>query len=64
MATYLPDTLFAHEAPALDAGSAAVSPLATSGSPVTDDFSDLLEEPAPGRNPPYMDDFEDLVPEE
>jgi tripartite ATP-independent transporter DctM subunit len=64
MATYLPDTLFAHEAPALDAGSSAGSPVATSGSPVSDDFSDLLEEPAPGRNPPYMDDFEDLVPEE
>jgi len=64
MATYLPDTLFGHEAPALDAGSSAGSPVATSGSPVTDDFSDLLEEPAPGRNPPYMDDFEDLVPEE
>jgi len=64
MATYLPDTLFAHEAPALDASPSAGSPVATSGSPVSDDFSDLLEEPAPGRNPPYMDDFEDLVPEE
>jgi tripartite ATP-independent transporter DctM subunit len=64
MATYLPDTLFAHEAPALDAGPSEDSPAATAGSPVSDDFSDLLEEPAPGRNPPYMDDFEDLVPEE
>ena len=64
MATYLPDTLFGHEAPALDAGSSAGSPVATSGSPVTDDFSDLLEEPAPGRNPPYMDDFAELVPDE
>jgi hypothetical protein len=30
---------------------------------VADDFSDLLEEPTPGRNPPYRDDFEDLLPE-
>jgi hypothetical protein len=30
---------------------------------VADDFSDLLEEPVPGRNPPYLDDFENLVEE-
>jgi hypothetical protein len=30
---------------------------------VADDFSDLLEEPSPGRNPPYRDDFEDLLPD-
>jgi hypothetical protein len=32
-------------------------------SPTADDFSDLLEESTPGRNPPYRDDFEDLLPE-
>jgi hypothetical protein len=37
--------------------------VAASGSPVADDFSDLLEEPAHGRNPPYRDDFQELVPE-
>jgi tripartite ATP-independent transporter DctM subunit len=62
MATYLPDRLFGHEAPmAEDAGPSA--PGASSGSPVADDFGDLFEAPAPGRNPPYMDNFEDLVPE-
>jgi hypothetical protein len=30
---------------------------------VADDFGDLFEAPAPGRNPPYTDNFEDLVPE-
>jgi len=64
MATYLPDELFAHEAPLLDGGAPASRPAVTSGSPVADDFSDLLDEPTPGRNPPYMDNFEDLVPAE
>jgi tripartite ATP-independent transporter DctM subunit len=64
MATYLPGTLFGHEAPALEVDSSTNGPAVRSGSPVADDFSDLLEEPAPGRNPPYMDDFEDVVPEE
>ena len=64
MATYLPDELFAHEAPLLDGGAPAIRPAVTSGSPVADDFSDLLDEPTPGRNPPYMDNFEDLVPAE
>jgi hypothetical protein len=44
-----------------DAGPSA--PAAPSGSPVADDFGDLFEAPAPGRNPPYLDNFEDLVPE-
>jgi hypothetical protein len=39
-------------------------PATPSGSPVADDFSDLFDEPEPGRNPPYQDNFEDLVPEE
>jgi len=67
MATGLPDRLFAPEAEtdmgtlpfSLDEdGGVRISP------PVADDFSDLLDEPAPGRNPPYRDNFEDLVPEE
>jgi len=46
---------------AMDATSS--EPTTPSGSPVADDFSDLLDEPTPGRNPPYRDDFEALVPE-
>jgi tripartite ATP-independent transporter DctM subunit len=60
MATHLPDRLFAQEAPAATEASEA-GPVAPSGSPVADDFSDLFEEPKPGRNPPYRDNFEDLV---
>jgi hypothetical protein len=66
LATRLPERLFAAPAPS----SAAARPAdgtaggeTPSGSPVADDFSDLLEEPTPGRNPPYRDEFEDLVPE-
>jgi tripartite ATP-independent transporter DctM subunit len=64
LATGLPDRLFGQEmttspiAPADTGGTAASVP---SGSPVADDFSDLLKEPSPGRNPPYRDDFDDLV---
>jgi tripartite ATP-independent transporter DctM subunit len=67
MATGLPDRLFAPEAEmemrtlpssSNEKGGAPISP------PVADDFSDLLDEPTPGRNPPYRDNFEDLVPEE
>jgi TRAP-type mannitol/chloroaromatic compound transport system permease large subunit len=61
MATYLPDRLFAQEAPAAADVVSEGGPSASSGSPVADDYSDLLEEPAPGRNPPYRDDFRDLV---
>ena len=61
MATYLPDRLFAEEAPAAAGAVSEGGPSASSGSPVADDFSDLLEEPTPGRNPPYRDNFEDLV---
>ena len=63
MATSLPEKLFAEQAPMIetpDDGGAAIAP---AGSPVADDFSDLLEDPVPGRNPPYRDDFEDLLPE-
>ena len=61
MATRLPERLFAEEAPAIAGAVSASGPAAPSGSPVADDFSDLLEEPTPGRNPPYRDDFRDLV---
>jgi TRAP-type mannitol/chloroaromatic compound transport system permease large subunit len=61
MATELPRQLFSNQAPAAHAGAAASGPAAPSGSPVADDFSDLLEEPKPGRNPPYRDNFDDLV---
>jgi tripartite ATP-independent transporter DctM subunit len=70
LATSLPERLYAAETHAVDTGarpvtdaereSASASP---SSSPVADDFSDLLEEPRPGRNPPVRDDFEDLLPD-
>ena len=61
MATELPRRLFSNQAPAAEAGAATSGPAAPSGSPVADDFSDLLEPPQPGRNPPYRDNFDDLV---
>jgi hypothetical protein len=62
LATYLPDRLFGHEAPMLEADDRGpAAPTAPSGSPVADDFTDLFEDPQPGRNPPYRDDFEDLL---
>jgi tripartite ATP-independent transporter DctM subunit len=63
MATSLPARLYAEEAPVIDVREPAGTSAAPSGSPMADDFSDLLEEPVPGRNPPYLDDFEDLVTE-
>ncbi len=63
MATYLPERLFAADAQlAVDDRPAAVA--APTGSPVADDFSDLLEAPTKGRNPPYADDFKDLIPDQ
>jgi tripartite ATP-independent transporter DctM subunit len=61
LATRLPDELFAEEAPGVAAAAPAVQPPTSSGSPVADDLSDLLEAPAPGRNAPYRDNFDDLV---
>jgi TRAP-type mannitol/chloroaromatic compound transport system permease large subunit len=62
LATYLPDRLFGHEAPMLEADDRGpAAPTTPSGSPVADDFTDLFEDPQPGRNPPYRDDFEDLL---
>jgi hypothetical protein len=61
MATYLPDVLFAPEAPAA-AEAMSTAPVQPAGSPVADDFSDLLEAPSAAKNKPYLDDFENLVP--
>jgi tripartite ATP-independent transporter DctM subunit len=63
MATSLPARLYAEEIPMADRRAPTDTTAAPSGSPVADDFSDLLEEPVPGRNPPYLDDFEGLVTE-
>jgi len=63
MATSLPARLYGQEAPMMEARAPTDAATAPSGSPVADDFSDLLEEPVPGRNPPRLDDFEDLVAE-
>jgi tripartite ATP-independent transporter DctM subunit len=61
LATRLPERLFAQGVPAAAGELSEGGPAAPSGSPVADDFSDLFEEPQPGRNPPYRDNFEDLV---
>jgi hypothetical protein len=62
IATSLPAKLFADEPATLDSVMTGDAPEASTGSPVADDFSDLLDPPAPGRNPPYRDNFEDLFP--
>jgi hypothetical protein len=62
MATGLPDRLFGHEPPALDAADVMPAPATAAGSPVSDDFSDLLQAPVAGENAPYLDDFSDLLP--
>ncbi len=64
LATRLPERLFAAEAPLSEEDSGGVAPAVTSGSPVSDDFSGLLDEPAVGGEPPYFDNFEDLLPED
>jgi tripartite ATP-independent transporter DctM subunit len=63
MATSLPARLYAPEAQAIDTGASRDAVAAPSGSPVSDDFSDLLDDPTPGHNPPYQDDLKDLVPD-
>jgi hypothetical protein len=61
LATYLPDRLFAADAQVIDSYEpGTATPRASSGSPVSDDFSDLFEAPQPGRNPAYYDDLENL----
>jgi tripartite ATP-independent transporter DctM subunit len=70
MATSLPERLYAAESQVPETGPRPIAEGADEGasaspanSPTADDFSDLLEESTPGRNPPYRDDFEDLLPE-
>ena len=63
LATSLPARLYAEETPVMDLRAPAGTTADPSGSPMVDDFSDLLDEPVPGRNPPWLDDFEELVTE-
>jgi tripartite ATP-independent transporter DctM subunit len=63
MATSLPARLYAETAPSPNDVAPSTAAASPSGSPVADDFSDLLDEPTPGRNPPYRDDFDDLLPD-
>ena len=63
LATGLPDRLYSRPPPVVAAAPIAAPATPSSGSPVGDDFSDLLEDPVPGRNPPYRDEFENLVPD-
>jgi hypothetical protein len=65
LATSLPAKLYGAETAIQPVSVAEQEGAATSqaGSPVADDFSDLLEDPTPDRNPPYRDEFEDLVPQ-
>ncbi len=62
LATYLPRRLFAPSAPgyAPDPRPPSGAPEVARGSPAGDDFSDLFETPAPGRNEPFQDDLRDL----
>ncbi|MDX2223316.1 MAG: TRAP transporter large permease subunit [Rhodospirillaceae bacterium] len=63
MATTVPDLLFGADAvAALDARAPSDAPLAPTGSPAGDDFSDLFAPPGEQSVQPYMDDFENLVP--
>jgi tripartite ATP-independent transporter DctM subunit len=61
-ATWLPGKLFAAEPMALEMQAPSSAPLAPAGSPVADDFSDLLDPPSADKNKPYMDNFDELVP--
>ena len=61
LATSMPARLFAPQAPLAAEVLPSAAAARPAGSPVADDFSDLLEDPAPGRNPPYRDEFEDLL---
>jgi len=62
LATYLPDRLFAHDAPLQEDTRGPSAPTTPSGSPVADDFGDLFDEPAPNRPRPYQDDLQGLFP--
>ncbi len=63
MATRLPEKLFAQQAWAAETASELDAAPVDTGSVAADDFSDLLEPPQPGRNPPPQDEFRDLFPQ-
>jgi len=62
IATWLPSQLFSNEPMAQEIWTPSAGQPASLGSPVSDDFSDLLSPPSADRNKPYMDNFENLVP--
>jgi tripartite ATP-independent transporter DctM subunit len=64
LATRLPDRLFADEAPSSVEDAARAPQAIAADSPLTDDFSGLLEEPADRAQRPYLDDFQDLLPDD
>jgi len=64
LATRLPERLFAAQARVPADSAAASGPSSPAGSPVSDDFAGLLDEPGPSGPRPYLDDFQDLVPDE
>ena len=61
-ATWLPGQLFSNEPIAQEDWVPSVGSAASVGSPVSDDFSDLLSPPSADKAKPYMDNFENLVP--
>jgi len=61
LATRLPERLFAAEVPTSAEAITKPAPAASAGSPLSDDFSGLLDEPGPGSPPPYLDNFENLL---
>ena len=63
LATSLPARLYAEQPQVPGGGVPSGAVAEPSNSPAADDFSDLLDEPTPGRNRPYRDEFEDLLPD-
>jgi tripartite ATP-independent transporter DctM subunit len=63
LATSLPARLYAAEPQGIEGGPPSAAAADPANSPVADDFSDLLDEPTPDRNPPAQDQFEELLPE-
>jgi len=63
LATSLPARLYAAEPRGIERGPPSGAAADPSNSPAADDFSDLLDEPTPDRNPPHQDEFEELLPE-
>lgn len=61
-ATWLPDQLFTNEILAVDTSAPSSMPVTAAGSPVSDDFTDLLDPPSNNKNKPAVDSFENLLP--